>query len=154
MMMCDLVIASADAKFGEPEIRFSVSGPLFIMPWLIGMKRAKELLFFGDLIDAETARSYGMINREVPDSELDAATMDFARRLSLVGGEALSLTKAALNRGAEVAGLLNALSAGVNAVAPLYSDQTEVSKAFKAKVATDGVAAAVKWRNGQFRKSE
>src|SRR5437763_3435866 len=69
-MMCDLTIAADDAKFGEPEVRFSHLGPLMVMPWFIGLKRARELLFFGDMIDAKTALSFGMINRIVPAAEL------------------------------------------------------------------------------------
>src|SRR5213596_1574828 len=74
-MMCDLTIAADDAVFGEPEIRFSNVGPALIMPFVIGFKRARELLFFGDPIDAPTALQYGMVNRVVPGAELEAATL-------------------------------------------------------------------------------
>ena len=57
-MFCDLTIAADDAKFGEPETRHSQAGPGFVMPWLIGYKKARELLYFGDMIDAnDRARS-------------------------------------------------------------------------------------------------
>jgi len=69
-MMCDLTIAADDAKFGEPEVRFSHLGPLMVMPWIIGLKRARELLCFGDMIDAKTALDFGMVNRVVPTAEL------------------------------------------------------------------------------------
>ena len=75
VMMCDLTIAADDALFGEPEIRFSNVGPALIMPFIIGLKRARELLYFGDPIDAKTALQYGMVNRVVPRAELAAATM-------------------------------------------------------------------------------
>ncbi len=51
-MMCDLTIAADDALFGEPEIRFSNVGPALIMPFVVGLKRAREMLYFGDPIDA------------------------------------------------------------------------------------------------------
>ena len=76
-MMCDLTIAADDALFGEPEIRFSNVGPALIMPFIIGLKRARELLYLGDPIDAQTALQYGMVNRVVPRAELEAATMKF-----------------------------------------------------------------------------
>ncbi len=69
-MMCDLTIAADDAKFGEPEVRFSHLGPVMVMPWIIGLKRAREMLLFGDMIDAQTALQFGMINRVVPAAEL------------------------------------------------------------------------------------
>ena len=76
MMMCDLTVAAADALFGEPEIRFSNVGPALIMPFVIGLKRSRELLYLGDPIDAQTALQYGMVNRVVPRADLTAATMN------------------------------------------------------------------------------
>src|SRR5215831_15861180 len=99
VMMCDITIAADDALFGEPEIRFSNVGPALVMPFIIGLKRARELLFLGDPIDAKTAREYGMVNRVVPRAELQAATMKFARRMALISPEALAATKLSINRG-------------------------------------------------------
>src|SRR5262245_64369112 len=50
-MFCDLTIAADDAMFGEPEVRYSQAGPGFVMPWIIGFKKARELLYLGDMID-------------------------------------------------------------------------------------------------------
>src|SRR5439155_708000 len=83
-MMCDLTIAADDALFGEPEIRFSNVGPALVMPFVIGLKRARELLFLGDPIDAQTALQYGMVNRVVPRAGLATATLKFARRMALI----------------------------------------------------------------------
>ena len=152
IMMCDLVIAADDAMFGEPEIRFGVSGPLFVMPWLIGMKAANELLYFGETINAERALTLGMINRVVPRADLDAATTRYAHRLALVGAEPLALTKAAVRDGAEAIGIRTALQTGVNAVVPLYADPPQTAAEFWQRASTEGVAAAVKWRNAQFKE--
>ena len=105
VMMCDLTIAADDALFGEPEIRFSNVGPVLIMPFVIGLKRAREMLYFGDPIDAQTALRHGMVNRVVPRAELEAATLKYARRMALISPEALAATKLAINRGADIAGL-------------------------------------------------
>src|SRR6266566_3179258 len=109
-MVCDLTIAADDALFGEPEIRFSSVGPVMVMPWVIGLKRARELLYLGDPIDAPTALAYGMVNRVVPRAELAEATLKVARRIALMSPEALAATKLAVNRGAECAGFLNAVT--------------------------------------------
>src|SRR5213083_1500900 len=77
VMMCDITIAADDALFGEPEIRFSNVGPALIMPFIIGLKRARELLLLGVPIDAQTALQYGMVNRVVPRAELPAATLRY-----------------------------------------------------------------------------
>src|SRR5262249_58830159 len=109
--MCDTTVAADDALFGEPEIRFSNVGPALIMPFVIGYKRARELLYLGDFIDAATALQYGMVNRVVPRAELEAATMKLARRIALISPEALAGTKLAINRGADAAGVTHALPA-------------------------------------------
>src|SRR5437870_10336464 len=97
-MMCDLAIAADDALFGEPEIRFSNVGPALVLPFVIGQKRAREILYFGDPIDAKTALAWGMVNRVVPRAELEAATLKFARRLSLIALESPVVTRRASSR--------------------------------------------------------
>src|SRR5882672_6087359 len=69
-MFCDLTIAADDAVFGEPEILFSQVGPALLMPFIIGHKRARELIYLGDKIDAKRALEIGMINRVVALAEL------------------------------------------------------------------------------------
>jgi enoyl-CoA hydratase len=149
-MVCDLTIAADDALFGEPEIRFSNVGPALIMPFVIGLKRARELLYLGDPIDAQTALHYGMVNRVVPRADLEGATMKFARRLALIAPEALAATKLAINRGADAAGLRNAIRAGLDVLAPLYAARTEVGVTFDEIRERDGLGAALRWRAAQF----
>jgi enoyl-CoA hydratase/carnithine racemase len=151
-MYCDLTIAADDAIFGEPEVRFSNTGPGLVMPWIIGYKRARELLYFGDMIDAETALRFGMINRVVPLDELRDATLKYAHRLSLISPEALVATKLSINRGADVAGFRNAMQAGLDVVAPLYAAKTEAGMQFKEITKEKGLGAALKWRGEQFKE--
>jgi enoyl-CoA hydratase/carnithine racemase len=150
VMMCDITIAADDAQFGEPEIRFSNVGPALVMPFVIGFKRARELLYLGDPIDAQTALAYGMVNRVVPRADLDAAAMRFARRMALISPEALAATKLAINRGADAAGFRNAIRAGLDVLAPLYAATTEVGKRFDEIREKDGLVAALRWRAAQF----
>ena len=149
-MVCDLTIAADDALFGEPEIRFSNVGPVMVMPWVIGLKRARELLYLGDPIDARTALAYGMVNRVVPRAELRSATFKVARRMALMSPEALAATKLAVNRGAECAGFLNAMHAGVDVLAALYAARTEVGVKFDEIREKEGLGAALRWRAAQF----
>jgi len=149
-MVCDLTIAADDALFGEPEIRFSNVGPVMVMPWVIGLKRARELLYLGDPIDASTALAYGMVNRVVPRAELMTATLKVARRMALMSPEALAATKLAVNRGAECAGFLNAMHAGVDVLAALYAARTEVGTKFDEIREKEGLGAALRWRAAQF----
>jgi enoyl-CoA hydratase len=151
-LMCDLTIAADDAKFGEPEVRFSHLGPLMVMPWFIGLKRARELLFFGDTIDATTALQFGMINRIVPAAELRQATMKYAKRLALISPEALRWGKRVINRGAEIAGFRAAIESGVDSFVSLYATQTEVGKEFGRIAQEQSLKAALEWRAAQFRE--
>src|SRR5580692_5430791 len=100
-MFCDLTICADNAIFGEPEIRFSSTGPGIVMPWIIGFKKARELLYFGDTIDAQAALQLGMVNRVVPLDKLREATLAYAQRLALIAPEALMATKLSINRGAD-----------------------------------------------------
>jgi enoyl-CoA hydratase/carnithine racemase len=152
VMLCDLTIAADNAVFGEPEIRFSSVGPAIVMPAIIGYKKARELLYFGDTIDAETARELGMVNRVVPLAELRDKSLAYARRLSLISPEALYATKLAINRGADAAGFANRIHIGLDVVAPLYATKTELGQRFRDIVEAEGVPAAVRWRSAQFKE--
>ena len=149
-MFCDITIAADNALFGEPEIRFSNVGPAIIMPWMIGYKKARELLYFGDMIDAETAERLGMVNHVVPLDELETFTMNFAKRMTLISAEALAKTKLAINRGADCGGFRSAMQAGLDVVAPIYAAKTEYGLKFTEIRLKEGLAAALKWRRDQF----
>ena len=152
VMLCDLTIAADNAVFAEPEVRFSSVGPAIVMPAIIGYKKARELLYFGDTIDAETARELGMVNRVVPLAELRDKSLAWAKRLSLISPEALYATKLAINRGADAAGFTGRINAGLDVVAPLYATKTELGQRFREIAATEGVPAAVRWRAAQFKE--
>lgn len=150
-LFCDLTIAADDTKFGEPEIRFSNSGPGFVLPWIVGPKRAREMLYFGDMIDAAKALEIGMINRIVPRDRLVEETLVYARRLAMVDAEALIMTKRALNRGLDAAGFRRAMEAGLDTIAPLYAAKTEYGQEFMKIAGRDGLGAALKWRAAHFK---
>lgn len=149
-MMCCITYASETARFGEPEIRFSTAPPALVMPWFVGLKKARELLYTGDTIDAEEAWRIGMVNRVVPDDALEAETMRYARRAAAISLEGLQTTKAAINRGAEIAGIRNAVAYGVEVGGALDAAQTEQYRQFEAVKREKGLSAAIRWRESQF----
>jgi enoyl-CoA hydratase len=149
-MMCCITIASSNAKFGEPEIRFSTSPPAVVMPWIVGLKKARELLYVGDMIDAEEALRCSMVNRVVPDQELEEQTFWLARRMATISLEGLRTTKASINKGAEIAGLRQAIAYGVEQGAMLDATETEARKRFSEIRARDGLGEAIRWRESQF----
>lgn len=151
-MMCCVTYASETAMFGEPEIRFSATPPVYVMPWLTGVRRARELLYAGDTIDAEEAMRIGLINRVFPDAELERETMRFARRVACVDLEALQLTKATLNRAAEIAGFKEAVQYGIETGAIMEALETESYRKFADIQKRDGLTAAIRWREKQFEQ--
>jgi enoyl-CoA hydratase/carnithine racemase len=149
-MMCCITFASETAMFGEPEIRFANAPPAVVMPWIVGLKKARELLYTGDMIDAGEALRIGMVNRVFPDGELEGETRRYARRAAAIALEGLQTTKAAINRGAEIAGLRQAIDYGVEVGGALDATETEADKTFDEIRARDGLSAAIRWRESQF----
>ena len=97
---CDLIVASDAARFSEIFSARGLSldfGGSWLLPRLVGLHRAKELAFFADIISAKEAQDLGLVNRVVPEGELDAFVDDWARRLAAGPPLALAMTKRMLN---------------------------------------------------------
>ena len=93
---CDLIVAGESARFSEIFARRALSvdfGGTWLLPRLVGLHKAKELALFGDILSAGEAERIGIVNRVVPDDELDAFVADWAARLADGPPLALQLTK-------------------------------------------------------------
>jgi enoyl-CoA hydratase/carnithine racemase len=103
LMACDLAIASEGATFGQPEIRLGVFPPFGAATYshLLGSRRAAELLFLGTPFDARRAEAAGIVNRVVPEEELDASVALTAQTLCSHRRETLRLLKQVLRRSEE-----------------------------------------------------
>jgi enoyl-CoA hydratase len=155
MMMCDLVVSSDDAVFGQPEIRFGSTVVAQVMPWLIGARRAKELILTGhDRLDAGEAHRIGLVNRVVPRQDLEAETMRLAGELAVVDPVAMTLTKRALNRSWEAAGFREALIDGVEIGAEIESARVPEREEFDRIAAKDGLKEAIRWRDQRLRPTD
>ncbi len=103
--MCDLIIASDDAKFGDPVVRQSPAGlELLFHPYDVGFRKAKEMLWTGDPITAEEAKQFGLVSRVVPREQLEEATLDLARRIAMNMPVAVSLVKRSINHAWDLMG--------------------------------------------------
>lgn len=97
---CDLVVASEDARFSEIFSRRGLSidcGGSWILPRLVGLHKAKEIAFFGDMLSAREAHAAGLVNSVVAAEEVDGFVQDWASRLAAGPPLALSMTKSLLN---------------------------------------------------------
>ena len=102
---CDLTVAAEDARLSEIFAKRGLSvdgGSSWLLPRLVGLHRAKELAFFADILSAKEAVEIGLINRVVPDAELDAFVEDWARRLAQGPPLALAMTKELLDNAGSV----------------------------------------------------
>jgi enoyl-CoA hydratase len=147
-MACDLIVVADDARLGEPEIRFGSAPVTLLMPFLIGQKRARELLMTGDLIDAHEAERIGLVNRVVALDELAAEVDRLADRLARVPPDVMAPTKLMLNRAMEVAGFGDAVQIGLDLQS--FVNMSETSRAFDKIVRRDGLRAALAWRDERY----
>jgi enoyl-CoA hydratase/carnithine racemase len=151
---CDIVLASDitiladDAKIGEPEVRHVSSPPTYIMPWVIGIKKAKELLLMGDMIDAQEAFRLGIANKVVPASRLQEEAWSIAEKLARIPAISVELNKRAINHAYESMGLRCAIDYGVETFTMLL--MTQEAAEFDRLVAEKGLKAALEERNRQF----
>jgi 2-(1,2-epoxy-1,2-dihydrophenyl)acetyl-CoA isomerase len=97
---CDLVVASGESRFSEIFSRRGLSvdfGGTWLLPRRVGLHKAKELAFFGEILSAPEAAELGLVNRVVARDELDEFVGDWARRLAAGPPLALSATKSMLD---------------------------------------------------------
>ncbi|MBM3803177.1 MAG: enoyl-CoA hydratase/isomerase family protein [Acidimicrobiia bacterium] len=98
---CDIVFASDNAKFAQPEIKVGVfpSIATVMFPFLVGRKKAMELILTGEPIEAREALALGLVNRVVPAEKLDGAVKEFASKVTLGSGPVLQTMKRAMLSG-------------------------------------------------------
>ena len=153
-MACDLVVATEDARFGEPEIRFG-SGPVtLLMPFVLGEKKTNELLLTGDSIDAAEAERFGLVNRVVPGETLDAAVAELVAKIAPTPLPILELTKLALVRAAEARGLRQTVNANLDLSAILNATDTPEGREFTRIASERCLKAALAWRDARYGAPE
>jgi len=98
-LACDLRVCSENAKFSQPEINLGIipgGGGTQRLTRLVGEGRAMEMILTGDMIDAETAHKFGLVNHVYPAPELEAKTMELAGKIADKAPIALQLIKEAV----------------------------------------------------------
>jgi len=100
-LLSDVIFMAESATLADPHVRVGIvagDGGAAIWPLVLGPARAKEFLMTGDPVTAENAQRMGLVNHVLPDAELDAAAMAFAKRLAEGAPLAIRYTKQAVNK--------------------------------------------------------
>jgi enoyl-CoA hydratase/carnithine racemase len=152
-LACDMTIATPDAYFGEPELKFGAGIVVMILPWIVGPKLAKEIILTGqDRIAAERALAIGMINRIVPAHDLDAAALLLAQHIAVIDPRLVKETKRAINRALEAQGMLSALEEALAIDLGIEGAGSPDKVQFMEIAARNGLKAALAWRDARFPK--
>lgn len=103
-LCCDIVIASEAAAFSEIFVRVGLVPDLagmFLLPRLVGLRKAKELVFSGKMVSAKEAEQMGLINLAVPPDKFESVVNDWAKQLASVSTKAVGYAKTIMNRAYE-----------------------------------------------------
>ncbi len=113
---CDMRVGVDSAKFGMPEVRVGIPSGMeaVLLPWLIGWGKAAELVYTGDIIDAQEAYRIGFLQKLVPTNELDAAVEQWITSILLGGKRVMRLQKTLL-RDWERMSINDGIHAGIRA---------------------------------------
>jgi len=136
-LMCDITIATDDARFGDPHVKMGYvagDGGAVIWPQLIGYAKAKEYLLTGDMLTAKEAERLGLINYAVPRAELDEKVNAFADKLARGSSKAIKWTKTAINIPLRLlAHSMMDASLAYEAITNMGPDHQEAVRAFQEK---------------------
>ena len=152
MLACDLAVAADDAYFGYVDVRFGSGVVSMFLPWVVGARTAKELLFTGeDRIPAAEALRMGLVNRVVPAADLDDATLALAEEIAKNEPFVIQTTKRAVNRTWEVAGFRAAMAANTELDVMIETANLPARDEFRRITSEQGLKAAIAWRDAKFR---
>ncbi len=133
---CDLRIAAASARFGMPEVRLGIPSVVeaALLPGLVGWGRTRQLLLLGEVYEADEAARWGLLERVVPDEELDAAVDEWLDALLLATPRAIRLQKALIRKWEDLP-VSDAIRAGIDAFASAYEtdEPARAMAAFRAE---------------------
>jgi len=144
-VFCDLVIADETAKFGQPEIQVGVLPPIAaqIMPRIIGMKAAMDLILSGRIISAQEAMTFGLVNKVVQKEHLSNETDEFVKPYLSLSAEVIRVTKKTIK-----AGLLDDFEPSLTVIEDIY-----LNKLMKTEDAQEGLKAFLEKRKAVWKNS-
>jgi len=122
------------------------------LPWVVGVRKAKELLFTGeDRIPADEALRIGLVNRVVPRDQLDDATLALAEEIAKNEPFVVQTSKRAANRAWDVAGFRAAMAANTELDTIIETANLPARDEFRRITQEQGLKAAIAWRDTKYR---
>lgn len=150
-LACDLTVASEDAFFGEPELKFGAGIVVMLLPWLVAPKIAREIILLGmDRLPAQRAADIGMINRVVANEALEGEATRMAKHIAAIDPDLVKQTKRAINQSLEAQGLLHSLDRALDIDLAIEGGGSPDKIAFFDIARKDGLRAAIQWRDARF----
>jgi len=154
-MACDITIASEDATFGEPELKFGAGIVTMLLPWMTSPKQAKRIILSADdRIPARDALAMGLVSRVVENGKHLEQALRTARGIALMDPNLVGETKRALNRTYEIQGMPTALKVALDIDHAIESHGSPDKRAFMEVARERGMREAIAWRDARFAKSQ
>lgn len=148
-LVCDLTIATERSEFGFPDVHMGELPPRLVLPTVTdSLKHARELLYTGKHVDADTAEEMGLINRVVADREaLEAAVAEEVEHMKKTPSSVVKLLKDSLNDIQETQGYRSNSAGQIDEYLFAVTSETETAHRFHEIVDEEGVNAAIEWMN-------
>ena len=145
---CDLVYVADDAKIGYPVVR-NISPPdNQFFPWIVGMRKAMELMLTGNSMSGKEAEECGFANMSFPTNDLEKEVLKIAHNVAKVPQDVQQINKRSVHRQMELMGIRSALRAGTEI--QQLSMHTKTAKNFFKMVAEEGLTKALSERDSKY----
>ena len=144
---CDLVYIAEDAKVGYPVVRSMSPPDNQFFPWVVGMRKAMEMMLTGDAISGEEAVQYGFANRAFPIESLEQEVLRVAEKIAKIPTDLEQMNKRAVHRQMELMGMRAAIRQGTEIQALAF--HTESTRAHFKELRA-GLTDALSKRDGKF----
>lgn len=148
--VCDLAVAADDCTFGAPEVAYGSGIVCLVLPWMVGLKHANEILLTGSNFDAARALAIGLVNRVVPAGDVVREAEASARRIAANDALAVRLTREAIRNSFDTRGFRRALEEALEYDVRIETTDTPESEAFRSVMEREGLKAALAWRAAQL----
>ena len=144
-LCCDLIVAADDSRLGYPPARVWGCPPTALWTFRLGIARAAQMMFTGDIITGKVAASWGLVNESVPEAELEGAAMKLAGRIAAVPCSHLAMHKLVVNHAIQDMGLIQTQD-----LASVFDSITHHNPEgfwFRRYAQHHGLKAAIAWRD-------